>query len=198
MEGQTSFENSALGNSKSEREFYYKVSQSISADENILWASSPKGVNTIYAFQKSFFNRIERWIFYLLLLLGSCFCFFYMGSYLYGIMGITYLLYRLVMDSFAILHQARTHYALTEKRIFIQTWRKFRKKFDSIDLDNIKAMQMVETDTNQGTVFIMCYVHPGIYTVDYSDGQVQAYPTLEDIEYPDQLINLINTIKKHT
>lgn len=183
-----------LGNSKSEIHFYQSVTESLKANENILWASSPKGAYSIYALQKNHFNKFERWIIYVLLLGGITIC-FYAGLYDFALLGMLYFPYRFVVDSFAILHQARTHYALTEKRLFIQTWRRFRKRLNYINLVNIRALQMVETIDKLGTVFIMCYKHPGIYTVDYSDGEVQVCPTMEDIEHPQQVINLIEKIK---
>lgn len=50
-----------LGNSKSEIHFYQSVRGSLKANENILWASSPKGSYSIYALQKSHFAKFERY-----------------------------------------------------------------------------------------------------------------------------------------
>jgi len=188
-------EENLLGNSESETRFYKEISNSLTEDENILWASSPKGKYSIYAVQKNRLQKIFSNVFTLIIMAAAIYFIISERLYSYTLILLLYFMYTGAKGIYAIYNLGSTHYALTENRLFIQTKDRFKTVLKHIDISNIRLLQVESEINNKGSIFIFCYRHPEIYTYDYDTGEMRESTTLEEVDHPQQIVNLINKLR---
>jgi len=186
---------SDLNLKNSEARFISEIEKLKEEDENIIWAASPlrkfsvaivsgnqsasfiAAAISVTALLLSFFAYINEQYWRLILIV-------IIATFLFSL-----------LDLWKIWNRKHTHYALSEKRLYIQLWDRWKPRIYSIYLSQLKYFSVDMNNDDSGVIHLVCYQHPNIYTMDLKTTDLRIHPTLENISKPERLVELLTALK---
>lgn len=179
----------------SQEKFIEEVQKLMAENENIIWAASPLRKRSVAILSGNQSAALLASSITLLVLISSFFAYLNERYILIAFITLIGIFLFSLLDIWKIWNRSHTHYALSEKRLFIQLWNKWKPEIHSIYLSQLKYFSVDKNNDESGVIHLVCHQHTAIFTMDLVTTDIRIHPTLENIQNPERLTELLLALK---